>query len=900
MKKFFKIFGIVIVVLLAALIAVPFLFKDKIIALAKEEANKNLNAKVDFGPMDLSILSSFPNLTFSIEQLSITGKDAFQGDTLISLPRLEIRLDIMSVIKGGRMDVHGITLEKPRINAIVLKDGKANWDITKPDTTAAETASEPSKFHLALKKFAIEEGHIVYDDRQGNMKAVLAGLNHELSGDFTQDIFNLETLTKIAALDFWYTGVHYLKKVDTELDVTLGMDMINSKYTFQENTFRLNALVFGLDGWLAMPKEDIDMDIKFLAKQAGFKDFLSLVPGIYTADFKDVKTSGNLSFNGYAKGKYSEKTLPQFGLQLLVNSARFQYPSLPKSVEKINIDVKLQCPDGVPDHLVTDIRKFNMEIAGNPFDMKMVITTPESDPNLDGMIKTRLDLGSIRDAIPMEKSDELNGMITADVSLKGAMSAIEKEQYQNFDARGNFSIQNMKYKSAELSYPVSIQNASMDFSPAALDLKTFESKIGESDISMKGKLSNYLGWFLKDEALEGKVSLNSRKLNLNELMGPEEESSTANADTAATGVIEVPANIGFLAEANIVQLIYDNLDIRNVKGALQLDKGTITLRDLLMELMGGRMSLNGIYSTANPSVPRFDFNMNISDFDIPSTYKSFVTVQKLASVGKYAQGKFSAAMSIAGNLDRKMEPVFNTLNGGGNLKTGSVIISNYPMFAKIADQLKMDQFKAFPLKDVNLSFKFKDGRVNVEPFDMKFGDITMNMGGSSGFDQSLDYNVKLDIPRARFGGAANNALNGIVAAANSKGANFTVGERVKLSGKIKGSTTDPKVELGLKDMANDMASDLKNQALDLANQKKAELEAKARAEADKAKAEAEAKARAEADKLKAEGERRKQEAEAKAKAEADKLKAEAEQKKKEAERKAKEEAEKKLKKMFGK
>lgn len=899
MKKFIKIFMVVLLVLLGLLIALPFIFKDRIIGIAKEEINKNLNAKVDFGDMDLSLLGTFPNLSFSIENVSVSGKDAFTGDTLLALPRMSLSLDIMSVVKGGRIEILSIHLEKPRIKALVLKDGKSNWDITIPDSAKSAEKKEPSKFHLSLKQFTITEGYIVYDDRQGNMKAILAGLNHELSGDFTQDIFNLETTTKMEAMDYWYGGVHYLKKAVTDLKVTLGMDMINSKYTFRENTFKVNALEFGLDGWLAMPKEDIDMDLKFLGKQATFRDFLSLVPGIYSASFKDVKTSGNLSFSGYAKGKYSSKTLPQFGLQLLIGNARFQYPSLPKSVEKINIDVRVQCPDGIPDHLVTDIRKFNLEIAGNPFDMKMMIRTPESDPNIDGMIKTSLDLGSIRDAIPMEKSDELNGKITADVKLKGAMSAIQKEQYDQFEARGNMGIQNMRYKSSTLSYPISIRSASMDFSPAALDLKSFESNIGESDISMKGKLSNYLAWFLKNEALEGNVSISSGKLNLNELMGPEEEGDTGS-DSGSTGVLEVPANIGFLADASIRELVYDNLNIRNVKGSVKLNRGSITLNNLVMELMGGTMSLSGLYSSVNPVMPEFSFEMKIRDFDIPETYKSFVTVQKLSGAARYARGKFSTGMSIAGKLDKNMDPVFNTLNGGGQLQTGSVIISNYPMFVQIAEKLKMEQFKAFPLKDLNLSFKFREGRVNVDPFDIKFGDISMNLSGSSGFDQTIDYKIKMDIPRARFGGTANNALNSLLAAANSKGANISVGERINLSGKVTGTTTAPKLELGLKDAAGNMAEDLKQKAIDLANEKKAELEAKAKAEAERIKTETEARARAEADKVKAEAEKKKQEIEAKAKAETDRLKAEAEKKKQEAEKKAKEEAEKKLKKLWGK
>src|SRR5688500_9272768 len=101
MKKFAKWTGIILVVLIVLLIALPFLFKDKIIARVKTEANKNINARVDFGDFDLSLIRSFPNLSVGIDNLSIINKEPFQGDTLLFAKKTALTLDIMSVIRGG-------------------------------------------------------------------------------------------------------------------------------------------------------------------------------------------------------------------------------------------------------------------------------------------------------------------------------------------------------------------------------------------------------------------------------------------------------------------------------------------------------------------------------------------------------------------------------------------------------------------------------------------------------------------------------------------------------------------------------------------------------------------------------------------------------------------------------
>jgi len=904
MKKAIKIIGVVLLLMIALMLTAPFIFKDKLVALVKEEANKNLNAKVDFGVFDLTIIKSFPHFTFSIDQVSVVGINEFENDTLLSLGNLELKMDLMSVIKGDHIKIQSIVLNTPRIQALVSKNGKANWDITKPSNDSATTSEQPSKFQLSLKKFAINNGYLLYDDQQANMRAELAGLNHELQGDFTQDNFLMNTITKIASLDVAEGGVRYFKHVETEIKADLEMDMKASKYTFKENEFRLNALVFGLDGFVAMPKEDIDMDIKFLAKKAAFKEFLSLIPGVYTKDFADVKTAGNLAFSGYAKGTYNDKTMPAFGLTLKVDNAMFQYPSLPKKVENINIDLSVSNNDGVPDHTITDIRKFHVEMAGNPIDVRMRIATPVSDANIDGTVKGKVDLNSMKDIIPMEKDEKLNGVITADVVLKGSMSDIEKEQYQDFNASGNMTIEGMQYQSKATPYGVNIKKASLDFTPKYLDLTAFDALLGKSDLQAKGKIENYMAYAMKDEMLKGNVSLSSNYFDLNQFMTDEPEGAAKPADTAAMTVAEIPANLDFTITAAFNKLIYDNMDISNVKGKLTMANSELRMQDVSMNLLDGSMILSGLYGTKNVKAPVIDFNMGIKNFDIPQTYKTFNTVQKMAGIAEYATGSFNCDISFSGMMDAHMNPVYQSLNGAGRLQTQNVVLSNYAPLNKVADAIKMDKYKRLSLNNTNLSFKFKDGGVDVEPFDIKAGDSKLTVQGRSNFDQTINFPLTFDIARSDFGGAANNMLNGLVAQANSKGTNFSLGERVQLNALLTGTAKNPVVKTNLKAAAGNMVDDLKNKAKEELDKKKAELEAKAKAELDKkkaeaeaafnkTKAEAEAKAKAEADKAKAEAERLKKEAEAKAKAEAEKAK-------KAAEEKAKKEAEKKLKGLFGK
>ena len=59
MKRILKIAGIVLLAVILLVVSVPYLFKDKIEALIKEEGNKMLNARFDFGNLDISLIRNF-------------------------------------------------------------------------------------------------------------------------------------------------------------------------------------------------------------------------------------------------------------------------------------------------------------------------------------------------------------------------------------------------------------------------------------------------------------------------------------------------------------------------------------------------------------------------------------------------------------------------------------------------------------------------------------------------------------------------------------------------------------------------------------------------------------------------------------------------------------------------
>jgi uncharacterized protein involved in outer membrane biogenesis len=420
LKKTLIGLGIFLVLLLGFAVAVPFLFKDKIKAEIDKQIALHVDAQVNFKAEDfsLSVFKNFPHITASLDNFSIVNNAPFKGDTLLSVGSFRITVDLWSLF-GEKMKINRISLIKPRIFAKVNKEGKANWDIVRPQPidTTKKIQDTTSKFSLAIQKWEIKEGTIIYDDRTLPMKAKIVNLNHIGSGNLQADVFDLGSETEIQKLSFEYAGTEYLTEKKLTADITLGMDLKQMKFTFKENTLQLNDFGLHFDGYVAMPDTNINMDIKFATTNKDFKALLSLVPGVYTENFKNIKADGKIGFSGEVKGTYNARQMPAFQLGLNVENGSFQYPAVPSPVNNINIDLKVGTTDGNLENLIIDLKKFHIDFGQNPVDA-VAYLKGLSQMDIKANAKAKLNLAELNKMFPMPGLT-MSGIFSLDGNAQG-------------------------------------------------------------------------------------------------------------------------------------------------------------------------------------------------------------------------------------------------------------------------------------------------------------------------------------------------------------------------------------------------------------------------------------------------------------------------------------------------
>ena len=839
-RRILKWTGISLLVLIVAMIIIPIVFKDDIKELVIKEANKSLLADFSLGEFDLTFISTFPNMTIKLTDTKITGRDDFKGVDLVNIKEFSAHVGLWSVIGGDKVEIDEIHLIEPNFDVRILNNGKANYDIVKPDSVKTpEEKSEPSNFELKLKEYSIENANIRYDDQVGDMFTELKNMTHVGEGDLTADVIDFNTKTTMDEMTFEMEGVSYLKKVKTEMIANILMEFTEktSKFTLKENEISLNALHFSFDGFYEMLEKYDNMDLKLKADKATFKDFLSLIPTFYQSGYESMIADGDLAFKGEVKGRMDDVNMPGWNFGLSVGKAKIKYPDLPGAINNIVIEASSQFEGGADlDKMTLDVPKFHADFVGNTLDATLKMRNPMTDPLIDSKIVSKVNLATLGKVIPLSPGESYNGKLDANIVLNGRLSAIENENYEAFKADGTLLISDMLYKSKDLPGDVAVHEMLLRFTPKNLALESLDAKMGKSDFKMAGKVDNYLGYVFRNELLKGDFSFTSNNLDLDELMGPSTPPSDApKADvakkdsvaTAATEPFLVPGNIDFNLTTSINTLRYNKMDIKNIKGGVKLKEEVATLDNLTMNAMGGTIGLKGNYNTKEHTKPIADFGYNLEGIDISELVNNFVTIEKLAPIAKSAKGKISSKFDMYTVLNASMEPVYSTLNGAGDFFTNSVIVSGYKPLDKIAETLKMNHLATQTLKDLKVLFKFKDGKISLTPFDVKLGKSKATISGSTSFEQDIDYSIKLNIPKEEIPAGVFKTITDQAQKLAGSAVKIDVAklipDNIPVNVKVTGKTTDPKVTTdfmeSLKSSAN-LKETLKSTVKDVVNKAK--------------------------------------------------------------------------------
>ena len=658
---------------------------------------------------------------------------------------------------------------------------------------------------LKIKDYSVENFKFKYYDEKSKIKMVLDSINHEGTGDFASSKLDLVTKsTAKVSLDM--DKVNYMKNVGISLDAVLGIDLDKSKYTFKENKAKINELPLEFDGFIQLVDAGQQYDLTFKTPTSSFKNFLGLIPAQYSSNLKEVKTSGDFTVAGFAKGLYSNTSVPKFNVKIASNNASFQYPNLPKSVNNIIIDTKIINETGVINDTYVNLDKLSFQIDQDVFNAKANIKNISENALVNAALKGTINLANLTKAYPIKLDKPLTGILKADVTTAFDMQSVEKSDYARIRNSGTLDLTGFNYTDED-GKTMKISRAFVSFDPSRVNLKQFNTTTGKTDLAVTGVLENFYGFVFKNQELKGNFNLNSNQLAVSDFMTSKTD---AKKQTKANEAMKIPAFLNCTLTANANTVLYDNLVLKNVSGKVIIKDQKATLENGKTNIFGGLITFNGEVSTKE-KISKFNMDLELNGVDIAQTFTQLDMMKKIAPIAGVINGKLNSKIKVSGNLnDKEMTPDLKSITGDlmGQLLSTTVNSSNSTLLTALDNKLGFVDLKKLNLNDLKAALTFKDGKVNVKPFDIKYQDIKATIGGSHGFDQLMNYNVKLDVPSKYLGTEINNLIGKLTPTDAKK---F---ETIPINAILTGNFKNPNITTDVKQATTTLVTNLVKQQKD--------------------------------------------------------------------------------------
>lgn len=807
-KKISIVIAIIFAVLLLSAVVVPYVFKAPMQKKIKEVINENINARVEFSDFNISFFHDFPKVMAKLEGFTISGRDQFEEDTLIYAPSVSTDFSLKSLLFSKDYSIGNLKIKDARVYLLVTQDGLTNWDIMveDQDTVSIESSSDDSLGkNFLLKNIDIQNLSVIYEDESAKMIVSLLNTDLKASGvtNGVNTSFEMNGGTK--NLQLIYDSVKYVSNTSVKVKSSFSFDSDKMKVVLGDTKLFVNQLPLIFSGQISFPNDSTYCDIQFKQPKSDFGTLLSMIPETYKNYIDKVKTTGNAGFDGEVKGWITDCEYPSLNIHLFVKDGVFQYEKSSK-VEDISIDATVKKPQGDMDLMTLDVSNTSAKIAENPLQVSLSLSHLVSDPEFDAFFKGKIDFSTLSGLIPAEDI-ELAGIIDGNMALKGRTSYIEQKQYDKIISLGLFNLDHLKIKMSDFAHPFEIVSGRINIDKSKIKLSSFSSVAGKSDFLLNGELSDYLPYFFLNKTLNGNFSLNSKKIDLDELSKWRISSDTLAVTKQSSLlkdsiiVFDVPDHLNLHINSNINKMFIGGIEVINTNGIVNVKDQKLELRKLDMGLLGGNASLTGYYKNNKENKPFFNMQMNLKSMQLLSIYKTSSVIRHYIPIAAKCQGEIASNIKMRGQFNPQFKMITSSLNGNGTLNTKDLKILDSSTFSDLKSVLKKDKLKNIHISDFKTQFVIKNGNINIAPFKTNLADQEVTISGNVSVDQQLDLILGFKVYRDDLSDQIKQVLNILPGSKNISQFDIPV--------LVKGSIKNPKVSLSLNNARKQISNELK-------------------------------------------------------------------------------------------
>ncbi|MEY3323398.1 MAG: hypothetical protein RLZZ417_2981 [Bacteroidota bacterium] len=530
-NSYVRLSTFIFLILLILGFTLPIIFRKPLALRVINSIDIDIIEQVNFSRVDFSLFRSFPFLNVRFSNFTTQGSKALGNSELLSVKYIDIAVDIWSVIDNSRpIYIRSIRLFEPKLTLLISQSGQKNYEVPLTNELISPTDSTSESkinFNLALQSIEISNGFLLLDDENANIYIKADGIWHEGSGDLSTSFYNLKTKTMASEFSISLGSSNIMDKARLSLDINFNIDNVKKEYIIKDNDLKINDLSLQVMGLVKKLPTNYYYDLNLYAPNNQFSKLMQLLPALKNSSYRQFKeTKGNFNLGFQVKGPFQvvPRIYPSFNGFLKVNNGSIQDYFNEEGISDIQTYISI-CNDSKDlSNLEIHIPKMEACVEGKDFNLALYLKNPVYDPYVHGFVKGELNLNSLQKYLPLFSSNELKGMLNANIFMKGKMSDADKQNYEDVLMSGIIKLTDFSWK--ENNNLLKVLTLKAILAPDGLKLPFVKGSYNGNILSISGKFSNILAYFSPFNSLKGSFVISASETNLNKWTIPEQNMRT--------------------------------------------------------------------------------------------------------------------------------------------------------------------------------------------------------------------------------------------------------------------------------------------------------------------------------------------------------------------------------------
>ncbi|MDE7406833.1 MAG: hypothetical protein K2M76_00310, partial [Muribaculaceae bacterium] len=314
------------------------------------------------------------------------------------------------------------------------------------------------------------------------------------------------------------------------------------------------------------------------------------------------------------------------------------------------------------------------------------------------------------------------------------------------------------------------RNMECDFTTDSILFHNMDCKIGSSDFSVKGTVSNIKRTLTSANTrrpLKIEISMQSDSINVNEIMhamlrgaaynesanhilqtdvNASDESvqkAVEDAADAATGALVVPGNIDASMKATARHITYAEVKLKDFIGTLFVNNGASKREDMSASSDVGTASLNALYYAPVDTSIMFGMGLKLHDFHIDKVIDLIPQIDSLMPIMSTMGGVIDADLTAATRIDTLMNIDMASMKAMLQLSGDSLVLLDEETFKTMAKWLMFKDKKKNMIKHMDVAVSVENSMMRLYPFTFDFDRYHIGVMGGNDLNMNLDYHVSV-------------------------------------------------------------------------------------------------------------------------------------------------------------